>query len=149
VNEEHAVRLRRAISRLSRRFNASSTDELLTPTEASVLADIAVFGGPCGISDIVASQQINRTMLSRVVSRLVSLGAIVRTADKGNLRAARLEVTPLGMQIHERIRRQRAEAVSQAADRLSASQRTRLLDALSALEDLATELESASNQTNP
>ncbi len=136
MEANEAVRLRRAINRLARRFNTSATDEGLTPTQASVLALIAA-RGPIVIGELQRLEQINPTMLSRVVGRLDEIGLIVRTPDPGDLRSASLVATEEGARVHERILAQRAETVSRSAKLLSPEEHDRLIQALPALERLA------------
>jgi DNA-binding MarR family transcriptional regulator len=139
VDEEEAVRLRRVINTLARRFNALATDEGLTPTQASVLATVRV-RGPIGLTELIQVEHINPTMLSRVVSRLDELGLIVRSPDPEDLRSARLEITPAGAARQDRIREQRAAAVSRGAAALNARDHAALLRALPALEELSKHL---------
>jgi DNA-binding MarR family transcriptional regulator len=136
VEADEAVRLRRAINRLARRFNTSATDEGLTPTQASVLNLIAG-RGPIAIGELVRLEHINPTMLSRVVGRLDEIGLIVRTPDPGDLRSASLVATEEGQRVHARILAQRAETVSSSAKRLTPQEHATLIAALPALEKLA------------
>ena len=136
MEADEAVRLRRAINRLARRFNTSATDEGLTPTQASVLALIAA-RGPIVIGELQRLEQINPTMLSRVVGRLDEIGLIVRTPDPDDLRSASLVATDEGRRAHERILAQRAQTVSLSAKRLTPDEYDRLIRALPALERLA------------
>jgi DNA-binding MarR family transcriptional regulator len=138
VEADEAVRLRRAINRLARRFNTSATDEGLTPTQASVLALIA-HRGPIAIAELLRLEQINPTMLSRVVGRLDEIGLIVRTPVPDDLRTVSLVATDEGRRAHDRILAQRAETVSRSAKRLSPEEYAHLIQALPALERLANE----------
>jgi DNA-binding MarR family transcriptional regulator len=140
VEADEAVRLRRAINKLARRFNTSATDEGLTPTQASVLNLIAG-RGPIAIGELQRLEHINPTMLSRVVGHLDETGLIVRTPDPDDLRSASLVATEVGQRAHERILAQRAETVSRSAKRLSPDEHARLIAALPALERLAEETE--------
>lgn len=136
MEADEAVRLRRAINKLARRFNTSATDEGLTPTQASVLALIAG-RGPIAIAELQRLEHINPTMLSRVVSKLDEIGLIVRTPDPGDLRSASLVATERGQLAHQRILAQRAETVSTSAKRLTTREHATLIAALPALERLA------------
>ena len=138
MEADEAVRLRRAINRLARRFNTSATDEGLTPTQASVLALIA-HRGPIAIAELLRLEQINPTMLSRVVGRLDEIGLIVRMPVPDDLRSVSLVATDEGRRAHDRILAQRAETVSRSAKRLSPEEYAHLIQALPALERLADE----------
>lgn len=139
MDADDAVRLRRAIQRLARQFNTSATDEGLTPTQASVLGLVAG-RGPIGLPELARLEHINPTMLSRVVGKLADDGLVERTPHPDDLRSATLEITGSGRAVHERIKAQRAAAVSGAAERLDPADRTALVTALGALEHLAEEL---------
>lgn len=136
MEADEAVRLRRAVNKLARRFNTSATDEGLTPTQASVLSLIAG-RGPISIGELQRRERINPTMLSRVVGKLDEIGFIVRTPDPGDLRSASLVATEQGQLAHLRILAQRAETVSTSAKRLSPREYASLIQALPALERLA------------
>ncbi|HUC56559.1 MAG TPA: MarR family transcriptional regulator [Streptosporangiaceae bacterium] len=140
MEADEAVRLRRAINKLARRFNTSATDEGLTPTQASVLNLIAG-RGPIAIGELLRLEHINPTMLSRVVGHLDEIGLIVRTPDPGDLRSATLVATEDGKRVHARILAQRAETVSSSAKRLTAGEHASLIQALPALEKLAEDTE--------
>ena len=139
MDAEDAVRLRRAIARVARQLNTSATDEGLTPTQASVLA-LIVGHGPVGLPDLQRLEHLNPTMLSRVVGRLGELGLIDRSPDPDDLRSVSVSVTASGRKVHTRIKAQRADAVSQAATRLSEREQRALINALDALDHLADEL---------
>jgi DNA-binding MarR family transcriptional regulator len=139
VDAEDAVRLRRAIARVARQLNTSATDEGLTPTQASVLA-LIVGHEPVGLAELVRLEHLNPTMLSRVVGRLDELGLIDRSPDPDDLRSVSVSVTASGRKVHTRIKAQRADAVSQAATRLSEREQRALINALDALDHLADEL---------
>jgi DNA-binding MarR family transcriptional regulator len=139
VDADEVVRLRRAIGRLARQFNTSATDEGLTPTQASVLGLIAGHG-PVGLPDLVRLEHINPTMLSRVVGKLDEDGLITRTPDPDDLRSVTLELTAHGRTVQNRIKKQRAEAVSLAARTLPVAEHAALIAALDALDHLADEL---------
>jgi DNA-binding MarR family transcriptional regulator len=139
VDAEDAVRLRRAIARVARQLNTSATDEGLTPTQASVLA-LIVGHGPVGLPELLRLEHLNPTMLSRVLGRLEELGLIDRSPDPDYLRSVSVSVTANGRTVHARIKAQRADAVSNAATRLSDRERQALIDALDALDHLADEL---------
>lgn len=79
-------------------------------------------------------------MLSRIAGRLVEAGLISREADESDRRAARVEATPLGIELHERIRAERTASLAAHLDELTDDDREALLRALPALEALAAAL---------
>jgi DNA-binding MarR family transcriptional regulator len=141
MDADAVIRLRAVIGKLARQFNASSTGEGLTPTQASVLGLLAG-RGPLSLAELTALEGLNPTMLSRVVGKLADAGLIERRADPADLRTVLAEITPAGRAVHERMKEQRAAVVSACALRLSTAQVNNLVRALPALEALATELRS-------
>jgi DNA-binding MarR family transcriptional regulator len=136
MDADDAVRLRSAVSRLARQFNTPATDEGLTPTQASILGLVA-YWGPVGPAELQRLEHINPTMLSRVVGRLEERGLVTRTPDPDDLRSIRLTATDSGREAQSRIKQQRSDVVSRAAERLSAEDHATLVLALTALERLA------------
>jgi DNA-binding MarR family transcriptional regulator len=136
MDAELVSRLRSVIHRLARVLNDTSTGEDLTPTQYSVLAMVRV-RGPLGLTELNELEGLNPTMLSRVVKVLDERGLIRRMQDPGDLRAARVAVTPAGEQVHDRVREQRTKVVSECLLSLPADTRARLLAAVPDLEALA------------
>lgn len=139
MDADRVIRLRGVILRLARQLNASSTGEGLTPSQASVLA-LVVFRGPLSLAELADLEGLNPTMLSRVVGRLLELELIRRIPDPTDLRSASVVSTPAGQDVDQRVKSQRAAALSECVDQLTSDQEQALLDALPALEDLANTL---------
>lgn len=136
IGVEEAVRLRRAVNSLARTFNATATDEGLTPSQASVLG-LIVGHGPVGVTELARMEHINPTMLSRVLGKLDDEGLVKRSPDPEDLRAAMLEATPAGRRVHNRVKAQRADLILHGVSRLPATEQAAIRDALIALESLA------------
>jgi DNA-binding MarR family transcriptional regulator len=139
MDVELVARLRGVISKLARQLNATSTDEGLTPTQYSVLGLIAV-RGPLGLTELTELEGLNPTMLSRVVRKLDDEGLISRRTDLSDQRAARVQVTPAGTEVHQRIRTQRTQVLYDCLERLPAEVTDELLRAVPMLEAVAKEL---------
>lgn len=141
LDVDTATRLRVAIGRLSRRLRPTSAgaDAGLTPTRISVLLAV-VRDGPVRLSALAASESLNPTMLSRVISDLVEGGLLSRTSDDGDRRAAWVQVTEAGAELVDRMRRERTGALNDALAVLPAADRRLLEKALPALERLAEQL---------
>jgi DNA-binding MarR family transcriptional regulator len=139
MDVELVARLRGVISRLARQLNATSTDEGLTPTQYSVLGLIAV-RGPLGLTELTELEGLNPTMLSRVVRKLDDEGLISRRTDLSDQRAVRVQVTPAGTDVHQRIRTQRTQVLYDCLERLPAEVTDELLRAVPMLEAVAKEL---------
>jgi DNA-binding MarR family transcriptional regulator len=138
---EIAARLRATIGKLSRRLRptAAAASAGLTPTRVSVLL-IVDRAASIRLSELAASEGINPTMLSRIVSALADVGLLERISDQDDKRAAWVEVTPAGSRLAERMRRERTDAVSLALGSLDDEQRRLIELCLPALEELAEQL---------
>ncbi|HEX4292367.1 MAG TPA: MarR family transcriptional regulator [Trebonia sp.] len=136
MDAELVARLRGVIPRLAREFNDTSTGEGLTPTQYSVLA-LVRSRGPLGLAELTELEGLNPTMVSRVIKVLDERGLIRRMPDPHDLRAARLAATPMGEQMHDRVRTQRTQVLSERLGRLSPETAETLLAAVPAMEALA------------
>jgi len=141
TNLDTTSRLRIAIGRLSRRLRQTDAGAAagMTPTRTSVLLNV-VRAGPLRLSELAASEGLNPTMLSRVVSELVDAKLLVRSSDTGDRRAAWVKATAAGRRLAERMRRERTDALNAALGALSKDERRDLEAALPALESLAEHL---------
>ncbi len=135
------VRLRIAIIRLARQFNASATGEGLSPSQASVLGVISG-RGPLSLARLTEIEGLHPTMVSRVVGFLDEAGLIRRAPSAQDLRVVMVEATQEGRAANERIKAERAKVVSDCLDRLSENDREAIVTLLPALEALAGELRS-------
>jgi DNA-binding MarR family transcriptional regulator len=148
MDNDTVIRLRRVVLRLARQLNAASREEGLTPTQASVLG-ITTARGPLSLAELTELEGINPTMLSRVVGKLDSFGLIRRLRDPDDFRAARVEVTPEGERMYERISAQRSAVISECVAGLPAEQEAALVAALPAFENLAEDLRAAVRRGQP
>ena len=142
MDTELVVRLRAVIPGLARVLNDTSTGEDLTPTQYSVLALVRI-RGPLGLAELTELEGINPTMLSRIVKVLDERGLIRRMPDPEDLRAARVAVTQDGERVHDRVRAQRTQVLSDCLHRLPARTTAALLAAVPDLEELAEALKPA------
>jgi DNA-binding MarR family transcriptional regulator len=136
MDVELVARLRAVIGRLARQLNETSTGEGLTPTQYSVLALVRT-RGPLGLTELTELEGLNPTMVSRVIRVLDDAGLVLRSPDPGDMRAARLEITPAGEQMHERIRERRTSVLTECLNRLPPQTAAALLDSVPRLEALA------------
>jgi DNA-binding MarR family transcriptional regulator len=136
VERETVERLRVALGITSRYLRATDAGEGLTPTELSILATITRRGS-LRLTELAEIERVNPTMLSRIAGRLADARLISRQADADDRRAARVEATPSGIALHERIRAERSASLAAHLDELSDDEVHALLAALPALEALA------------
>ena len=148
MDDDTVIRLRRVVLKLARQLNAASREEGLTPTQASVLG-ITTIRGPLSLAELTELEGINPTMLSRVIGKLDSFGLIKRLRDPDDFRAARVEVTPKGRAVYERITAQRSAVISESVTGLPAGQQAALVAALPALENLAEDLRATVRRGRP
>jgi DNA-binding MarR family transcriptional regulator len=142
MDAELVARLRGVIPRLARQLNDTSTGEDLTPSQYSVLSLIRV-RGPLGLAELTELEGINPTMLSRIVKVLDERGLIRRLPNPNDMRAALVEATPAGEGVHERVREQRTQVVTECLERLPPETAETLLAAVPAMEELAEAVKSS------
>jgi DNA-binding MarR family transcriptional regulator len=140
VSADVAFRLRMAIGRMARRLRATEAGTDLTPTETSVLFSV-VRRGPLGLSELAAVEDLNATMLSRVLAGLVKRGLVERSADPDDRRSAVVCSTEAGADLRRAIQKERAAALRAELARLPDEHRASLVAALPALEALAEQLQ--------
>jgi DNA-binding MarR family transcriptional regulator len=146
MDVELVTRLRAVIGKLARQLNDTSTDEGLTPTQYSVLG-LVRGRGPLGLAGLASLEGLNPTMLSRVVRALDENGLIRRLPDPSDLRAARVEITPAGVTVHERIRDHRTQVLTECLEQLPEQTAQALLSSVPAMESLAETVKSLPRST--
>jgi DNA-binding MarR family transcriptional regulator len=109
MDSESVIRVRRVVLRLARQLHAASDGGGLTPTQTSVLG-LTASRGPLSVAELTELEALNPTMVSRVVSRLDSLGLVRRLRDPEDYRVARVEATPEGKRVYEQITAERSPA---------------------------------------
>ncbi len=139
MDADVAFRLRLAIGRLARRLRATEAGSGLTPTETSVLFTV-VRRGPLGMAELAAIEDLNATMLSRVIARLGKRDLIDRAVDQTDRRAAVIRASTAGAALRRDIQHERATALAQELVQLSPEHRAALVAALPALESLAEQM---------
>jgi DNA-binding MarR family transcriptional regulator len=136
---ELAERLRSAVGRLSRRLRRTRAARGLPPTSVSVLFTVVKFG-PVRASRLAEMEDLNPTMLSRVIGQLADAGLVRRLADPQDGRAALIEASAAGRRLRERILRERAELLGAELGALSSEDQETLARALPVLEGLVERL---------
>jgi DNA-binding MarR family transcriptional regulator len=136
MDVELVARLRGVIGKLARKLNDTSTGEGLTPTQYSVLGLVRK-SGPLGLAELTDLEGLNPTMLSRIVRKLDDNDLIRRLPDPSDLRAVRVEITPAGALVHERILALRTSVLADWLDLLPPETQETLLAAVPAMEALA------------
>jgi DNA-binding MarR family transcriptional regulator len=120
---------------MGRSLRLIHVDGNLSPSQREVLFTITR-SGPMRLSEVAASEGINPTMLSRIVSHLESANLVTRTSDATDARIVHLSSTDHGRALCKGIRNERTDALQSALGHLSGEKRRVLLDALPVLESL-------------
>jgi DNA-binding MarR family transcriptional regulator len=136
TDTDTAARLRLATARLWKRLRASSPSTGLTQTESSVLFTVARVGA-IGMSELARHEDLNPTMLSRVVARLADEGLLERTPNPDDGRAVVVRPTAAGVAVRETTLRARTDVLAHELERLSPEEAAALEAALPVLERLA------------
>lgn len=142
TDTDTAARLRHAIARLWRRMRDSTPSTGLTQTEASVLFSTAR-RGPVRMSDLARDEDLNPTMLSRVVAGLAERGLLERVQDPADRRAVIVQATEQAADLREQVLRARTDVLAAHLERLSPRDARALERALPVLERLVDEMQDA------
>lgn len=135
-DDEHVARLRIALARIARVLDRQTRGDALTRTQASVLATVVRLG-PLRLTELADIEGVNPTMLSRIVGKLEDDGVLGRHPDPSDGRAARVEATTSGTELHVRLRDERTRLLAERLAAMSEGHAAELLAALPALEALA------------
>jgi DNA-binding MarR family transcriptional regulator len=131
---ELAGRLRLAVTRLARQMR-QQTDTGLSPTLLATLASVEG-AGPLTLGDLALREQVAPPTITKAVGALEEQGLVARIVDPGDRRVARVEITPAGRQLLERIRTEKNVWLDRRLGSLDPDDLRRLLDAIEALERL-------------
>lgn len=135
-DDDAVGRLRIALARIARALDRQTRGASLTRTQSSVLATVARLG-PLRISELADIEGVNPTMLSRIVGKLEVTGLLHRSPDPDDKRAALVEATEGGTELHLRLRAERTRLIAERLASLTSDDAAQLLTALPALEGLA------------
>lgn len=133
---DDVARLRIALGRIARQLDRQTRGDSLTRAESSLLATLSRLG-PLRISELADVEGVNPTMLSRLVGKLEEAGLLARTPDPDDRRASRIAATADGRALHQHLRAQRTELLTQHLAAMPDAAAARLIAALDALESLA------------
>jgi DNA-binding MarR family transcriptional regulator len=115
--QQVAGRLRLAITRTARRLRQEAGLEL-SPSQAAALATIERHG-PLTPSELAERERIKRPTATRVIANLRASGLIARVPDPADARSARLQLTPAGRALVQRLRRRKTAYLAQRLTALS------------------------------
>jgi DNA-binding MarR family transcriptional regulator len=130
-----ADRLRVSVGRLARRLRQQSAEDDLTLSQASVLATLERHG-PLAMSEVAAHERISKPSATGIVGRLVDKGLVERAPDPDDARSSIVTITPEGLRMLNRRRRQRTEYLARRIEALDAGDRAVLERAVPLLEKI-------------
>jgi DNA-binding MarR family transcriptional regulator len=122
------------VARLNR-FATQRIQMQLPAAQARLLSTIDAHG-EARICDLAAVDHCSQPTMTTQVRRLEDAGLVTRTADPGDARAVRIQITAQGLQTLNRVRADRASAIEPQLDKLSAADRQTLVDAVIVLRAL-------------
>jgi DNA-binding MarR family transcriptional regulator len=131
---ETAARLRLVMLRLARALRHQGTTAL-SPSQVSALASVDEYG-PLRISALAALESVGAPMATRVVASLEELDLLTRTEDAEDKRASLVELSDHGREVLAALWRERTIGLSSRLERLTPAERSRLEQAIPALEKL-------------
>ncbi len=120
---ETAARLRRAITRMNRRLRHSALGGI-SPAQASMLASVESLHNP-SLGDLASAEQIQPPSVTRLVRTMEQAGLIKCVADPDDRRCTRVQITKLGRQEVEQIRKRKTEFLERKLQSLSSGDRQR------------------------
>jgi DNA-binding MarR family transcriptional regulator len=96
--------------------------------------------GPIGMSELAGEEDLNPTMLSRVVAGLAERGLVERAPRPGDRRAVVVRATDAGIALRDDVRRARTDVLAHELEGLTPEESDALDAALPVLERLAASL---------
>jgi DNA-binding MarR family transcriptional regulator len=127
-------RFRLVVLRLARRLRRESGPGV-TPSQATALSSLAR-NGSMAIGRLAEREQITKSSVTRLVSRLEELGLVTRSADPADGRSWVLDITDQGQGFLAEADRRAGEYLARQFDALPAGDRQTIVSALPALERL-------------
>jgi DNA-binding MarR family transcriptional regulator len=137
IDADVASRLRLALARLNRRLRNADPSRELTESQLFTLGALDAYG-PMRLSDLAASEHVSAPTATRLVSSLEERGLVRRQSNPDDRRSTLLAVTPVGRRTLDRVRTARTVELTRRLNALTAADRRLVIDALPALELLAT-----------
>lgn len=113
-----ADRLHSVAIHLLRRVRRQDAHSGLTPARLSALS-VVVFGGPLGLGELAAAEQVRAPTMSRTVAALEGAGLLRRRVDPHDGRAVVLEATREGERLLAEARGRRVRALAGDLGRLA------------------------------
>jgi len=127
-------RLHSAAIHLLRRVRRQDVASGLGPAQLSALS-VLMFGGPMGLGELAAAEQVRPPTMSRIVAALERQKLVERARDAGDARRIRLRATAKGQKLLQKGRRLRIAYLARHFQKLSARELSALGEAAEILEN--------------
>jgi DNA-binding MarR family transcriptional regulator len=134
VDADLVAPLQEVSLRLVRRLRRQSGTGL-TLSQMSALSTLER-NGPMRVGELARREQIGKSSVTRLISRLEDIGYLTRTVDPDDGRSFQVAISPQGHLLLAESRRRANEYLAIEVSRLPASHRDTLLAALPSLEAL-------------
>ena len=128
--------LRLAVVRLERKLRKAAGPGGVTPSQHSALFSLDRHG-PFSLGELARREQISKSTVTRLVANLAAKGLIERSADDLDARSNIVAITPHGRAVLAAVAEGSNDYLRERLAALAPEERARLLDALSALAQLA------------
>ncbi|MFI7005132.1 MarR family winged helix-turn-helix transcriptional regulator [Streptomyces sp. NPDC050145] len=134
--ERIAADLATAVGRLARRLRTASPDSLLTPTQRTVLARLAM-EGPATTAALARAEYVRPQSMRLTVGALEDRGLVSRAPDPEDGRQSVVSVTEEGRAVLDAVRAAKRDWLAAAVDaELDADERRTLAEAVTLMERL-------------
>ena len=134
--DEAARHLHSAAIHLLRGLRAADRTSGLTPARLSALS-VLVFGGPCTLGRLAATEGVTGPTMTRIVDGLVELGLAVREPHPDSARQVLITASEDGAEVMHRAADLRIEAIVAALRSLPSDQRRAVTGAAPYLRELS------------
>ncbi len=137
VDRELVHRLRLAVGRLARRLRQQAEGEI-TASQISALASVNRLG-PITLGRLASVERLRPPTVTRIAAVLEEAGLVVRRLDPDDRRVVRVEITPSGLDLLERVRTRKDAYLAARLATLAPEQLAVLRDATAVIERLLEE----------
>jgi DNA-binding MarR family transcriptional regulator len=134
--DEAARHLNSAAIHLLRGLRAADRASGLTPARLSALS-VLVFGGPCTLGRLAATEDVAAPTMTRIVDGLEQLGLATRSAHPDSARQVLVSPTEAGTHLIMKAADRRVAAIVGALRTMPTDQRRAVVAAAPALRDLS------------
>jgi DNA-binding MarR family transcriptional regulator len=131
---ELAVRLRLAVTRLSRRLRHKG-ETSISASQLSALSTIER-RGPMTLGDLAAAEEVQPPSMTRIVAHLEEAGLVDRRVWEQDRRVARVRVTAAGRQLLQRSRTRKDAYLARRLQTLGDDDRILMPDVVGVLEHI-------------